>query len=431
MLAIIPRFAGAFRIRRTLVRVVLEARLKIFYGWRMVGAGAMIQFIHAGLLMQAFGAYVAVLSQERGWSKTALAGGAALQSLEGALLGPALGWAMDRFGSRTMVQVGIVIFGIGFLVLSQIDTIAGFYGAVLLLALGTSLSGYFPLTVTLVHWFRKRRARALSTMGLGLALGGLAVPLVAWTMQAYGWRATAFASGVISIVVGLPLARVLRRHPSDIGETEDGLAPQAAIVGTTGYEPPERHFSVREALRTPAFWLLALGHGFALLVVTAVNVHAISHMKEGLGYTLGEASLVITLMTVAQVGGVLMGAAVGDRWDKAHIAAGCMLAHAVGLLMLTFAGHWLMLGAFAILHGVAWGLRGPLMQALRADYFGLHSIGMIMGLSAFVISVGQVAGPLVAGAFADATGSYRWGFTALAVVAGSGSLLFLLARKPA
>lgn len=396
----------------------------------MVGASAMIQFLYSGLLMQAFGAYVAVLSQDRGWSKTALSGGAALQSLEGALLGPALGWAMDRFGGRAMVQAGVVIFGLGFMALSQVDTIAGFYLAITVIAVGGSLCGYFPLTITIVHWFRRQRARALSTMGLGLALGGLAVPVVAWSMQTYGWRATAFGSGVLMIVLGLPLARVLRRHPSDIGETEDGLPPQQTAAGAPQAVAPERHFTTGEALRTQAFWLLALGHGFALLVVTAVNVHAISHMKEGLGYSVAQASLVITLMTVAQAGGMLLGAAVGDRWDKTHIAAGCMLAHMVGLLMLTFAEHPVMLGAFAVLHGAAWGLRGPLMQAIRADYFGLQAIGMIMGLSAFIISVGQVAGPMVAGAFADLTGSYRWGFTLLAVIAGSGSLLFLFAKKP-
>jgi MFS family permease len=90
-----------------------------------------------------------------------------------------------------------------------------------------------------------------------------------------------------------------------------------------------------------------------------------------------------------------------------------------------------MLGAFAVLHGAAWGLRGPFMQALRADYFGLQSIGMILGLSAILVSLGQVAGPLIAGIFADATGNYRAGLTLLALVAGSGSVLFLLARKPA
>jgi MFS family permease len=98
--------------------------------------------------------------------------------------------------------------------------------------------------------------------------------------------------------------------------------------------------------------------------------------------------------------------------------------------MLTYATHPLMLGAFAILHGVAWGLRGPLMQAIRADFFGIGAIGMIMGLSAFLISIGQVGGPMVAGAFADLTGNYRSGFTILALVAGSGSLLFLFAKRP-
>jgi hypothetical protein len=100
--------------------------------------------------------------------------------------------------------------------------------------------------------------------------------------------------------------------------------------------------------------------------------------------------------------------------------------------MLTYAVHPVMLGAFAVLHGVAWGLRGPFMQAMRADYFGLQAIGMIMGLSAFVIAIGQVLGaPWWPGMFADATGNYRMGFTLLALVAGSGSLLFLMAKKPA
>jgi sugar phosphate permease len=405
--------------------------VKIFYGWRMVGAGTLIQFLHAGLLVQAFGAYVAVLSEERGWSKTALSVGAALQSLEGAILGPVLGWAMDRFGARALLQFGMVIFGLGFIALSQVETLGGFYAAIVLMALGTSLSGYFPITVTLVHWFRRYRARALSMSGLGLALGGIAVPLVAWAMQAYGWRATAMGSGILIIVAGVPLARIMRRHPADLGETVDGLPPQPAAESPDADTPaPERQFSASEALRTRAFWLLALAHGFALLVVSSVNVHAISHMKEGLGYTLAQASLVITLMTVAQVGGVLLGAAVGDRWDKRLIASGCMLAHMVGLLMLTFAVHPAMLVAFAVLHGAAWGLRGPLMQAIRADYFGLQAIGMIMGLSAFIISMGQIAGPMVAGAFADHSGHYRWGFTVLALIAGSGSVLFLLARKP-
>jgi len=405
--------------------------LKIFHGWRVAAAGSSIHFLHSALLLQAFGAYVAVLSEERGWSKTALAGGAALQSIEGAVLGPLLGWMVDRFGPRVMVQGGIVVLSLGFLALSRVDSIGGFYGAMVLIAIGASFSGYFPLSVALVHWFKRWRARALSLMSLGLAAGGIAAPLVGWAMQTYGWRNMALASAVITLCVGLPLARVVRNKPADIGETPDGLRLAPTVdAGGVAVVPSGRDFTAAEALRTRAFWLLGLGHGFALLVVAAVNVHAISHIKEGLGYSLAQAALVITVMTMAQAGGVLLGALMGDRWNKRYVAAGCMLAHMLGLLALTWATHIWMLGAFAVLHGTAWGLRGPFMQALRADYFGLRAIGMILGLSAVIIAMGQVAGPLIAGVFADLTGNYRAGFTILALVAGSGSVLFMLAKKP-
>jgi MFS family permease len=407
--------------------------LKSFHGWRIAFAGATISFLNSALLVQAFGAYVAVLSQERGWSKTALSGGAALQSIEGAILGPLLGWLVDRFGPRVMVHAGVVLLAAGFVGFSLLDSLPQFYASVLVICIGAALCGYFPFSVALVHWFERRRARALSLMSLGLAAGGIAVPLVGWVMQEHGWRKTAFGSAIVILVVGLAMARFVRRNPAELGQTPDGLPPAPPPEPTLGGTLPVagRSFTAAQALRTRAFWLLGLGHAFSLLVVTAVNVHAISHMKEGLGYSLAQASFVITLMTLSQAGGVLLGAAKGDRWNKRRVAAVCMLMHALGLLMLTYAVHPLMLGAFALLHGVAWGLRGPFMQAMRADYFGLQAIGMILGLSAIIISVGQIAGPLVAGAFADLTGNYRTGFTVLALLAASGSVLFLLARKPA
>ena len=402
---------------------------KIYYGWRMAAAGAGLQFLVSALLVQAFGAYVAVLSSEFGWSRTALAGGAAIQSLEGALIGPVLGWLIDRLGPRAVVRMGIVVFALGFLAFSTVDTIPGFYAAVTLIAIGASMSGYFPLSVCLMHFFERRRARALSLMSLGLAAGGLALPLLSWSIAAFGWRATCVGAAGVILVLGWPLASILRRHPSEVGQEVDGepRPVETPVPAATWKEG----LTAAQAVRTRAFWLLAVGHGLALLVVTAVNVHAISHMKQELGYSLPQASFIITLMTVAQGAGMLLGAAVGDRWSKRHIAALCMVAHMVGLLMLAYAVHVSMLVVFAVLHGMAWGLRGPLMQALRADFFGVREIGMIMGLSAVVISIGQVVGPLVAGLAYDWTGHYQSGFVLLALLAGGGSVMFLRARPPA
>jgi sugar phosphate permease len=409
---------------------------RLFYGWRMVGAATGMQFLQAALVNNAFGAYVAVLAEERGWSKTALSGAAALQQMEAALLGPVLGWLLDRFGPQVFIRAGIVVFGLGLMLMSQADSLGGFYAAFVVIALGSSLAGFFPLNVALIHWFERFRARALSSMSLGLAMGGIAAPLVAWSLETYGWRPTAFASGVIAIVLGLPLAMVIRNKPENYGLQVDGLAAttcaadlERTIGGTP--KPATRDFTAREALRTRAFWLLSLGHGFALFTVHTVLVHAITHLKEGLGFSIAAAALVMALVTGFQIVGVMVGWWIGDRFDKRLISAACMLAHAVGLLLLTYAASMWMLVGFAVLHGTAWGLRGPFMQAIRADYFGRAAIGMILGLSYMIIIIGQMGGPLIAGAFADAHGNYRFGFTLLALLAGLGSIFFLLATKPA
>ena len=411
--------------------------MKVFYGWRMVGAACGIQFLLAAFLTQALGLYIAVLSDEMGWSKTTLSGAAALQSVEAAIIGPVLGWVMDRAGPQKMIRWGMVLFAAGLMLLSQVDSVVTFYASAILMAVGASLGGYFPLSVALVQWFEKFRARALSIMSLGLAMGGLVVPLMAWSIQVWGWRATAAGSGLLVLLTGLPMASIIRRRPEDHGEHVDGIDPaqaaaKAAANLAQGHPAPavQIEFTVAQALRTRAFWMLAIGHGLALLVVSAVNVHAITHMKEGLGYSFTTASWVILIMTFGQLAGVLIGATMGDWFDKRKVSALCMLSHGVGMLCLTYANHMAMLVAFGVFHGFAWGLRGPFMQAIRADYFGRHAIGLILGLSAAIIAMGQIAGPMIAGVLADLTGDYQLGFSLLALLAALGSLAFMLATKP-
>jgi MFS family permease len=406
--------------------------MKIFYGWRIVFAGGALQCLQSLLLNQSFGVYLAVLVEDRGWSKTSISAAAALKSTEVAILGPVLGWAVDRYGSQLIVRVGIITFGVGFMLLSWIDTLAGFYAAFVVIALGSSMFSNSIVGVAIIHWFEKRRARALSALQFGSAVGGLFVFLIAASIQAYGWRATAFGSGVLAILIGWPLARTIRSRPEDHGETVDGVPPAPKVEGARpAAKPASEGLSTREALRTSAFWLIAFGHAFALLAVSAVNVHAVAHIKEGLGYSLAMATLVFTLVTVGQFFGVMSGWVIGDRYQKRVVSAVCMLLHAAGLLMLTYATGPVVLVLSALVHGVAWGLRGPFMQAMRADYFGRHSIGMIIGLSSMIIVLGNITGPILAGAFADLTGNYRMGFTILAVLCGAGSLFFLLAKPPA
>jgi MFS family permease len=424
--------------------VMLWSTMKKFYGWRVVVAGGTLQFFQSMLLNQAFGAYLAALVQDRGWSKTALSGAAALKSTESALLGPVLGWMVDRYGSQRIVRAGVILFGVGFMLLSQTNTLAAFYAAFVVLALGASMCSNMVVSVAIIQWFEKNRARALSSSQFGAAIGGLFVFAVAWVIQTYGWRVAAFGSGVLLMVCGWPLANMVKSRPEDMGQRIDGRPPDAtapagpakanANADEAAAAPPaakaQNEYSARQALRTRAFWFLSIGHACSLLVVSAINVHAITHIMEGLGYSLALASLYITIATAGQFAGVVCGWAIPERIEKRKVTAFTMLLHAAGLLLLTYATGPVILVISALVHGMGWGLRGPFISAMRADYFGRNEIGMILGLSSMIMVIGQIGGPLIAGVFADWLGNYRVGFTLIAVLAALGSLFFWLAKPP-
>ena len=409
--------------------MIVRRKPKIFYGWYIVAAGAAVQLLGAALLNQSFGAYVVLLQRDLGWSKASISGAISLLRFESGMMGPVDGWLIDRFGPRTVMRVGMVVFSVSFMLFSQVDSILAFYATFVILALGANLSGFLPLTVSVVNWFRRRRATALATMQIGFAVGGLIVPVVIFFMESFGWRATAFASGVLVLIIGLPLTQIVRHRPEDYGEVPDG-GGAAVQEGQTPAYSNEISFRPGEAVRTWAFWIISLGHGSALLVVSAVQVHLIPHLHEHLGYSLEQAGLVVSLLAAVQIAGQQIGGFLGDRFSKRFIATGCMGAHMVALLLVAYAQSFPMVLAFTILHGLAWGMRGPLMQAIRADYFGPGSFGIIMGLSSLIVTFGNTSGPLLAGFLADATGSYETGFTILALLAGAGSVFFLLATRP-
>ena len=424
-------------LRRSVDRTI-RPQGRVFYGWWMVAAGAGAQAVIGVLFNQAFSTYAAVLRSEFGWSRSELSAAFAMARVESGLLGPVEGWLLDRFGPRRVMVLGIVLLGAGLIAFSFINSLLFFYLSYFLMAIGATLGGFLAITVALVSWFNRHRAKSLAITQIGFATGGLMIPFTVAAIEQFGWRPTAFVSGFIIWGLGIPLAMLMRHRPEMYGDTPDGLPVMAAgAAGGAGHH--SRHavamdgsedFTARQAIRTSGFWFISLGHASALLVVSAVMVHVVLHLTEGLGYTLGGASRVIALMTGMQIVGQISGGFLGDRFDKRILATGCMVLHAVALVLLAFATNVAMVIAFAMLHGLAWGTRGPLMQAIRADYFGTSNFGKIMGISSMIVTLGNTTGPLLAGLVADKTGNYEVGFTILAVGALLGSLFFVAARKP-
>ena len=399
-----------------------------FSGWRLVKVVAAIQFLQSGLLLNVFSDYADALKEQFGWSRTTLSAAFAMTRAESGLLGPLQGWMVDRFGPRRIIRIGAVIFGLGFIGLSRIDGLGGFFGFYFMVSVGASLCGFLTLTTVLVNWFRARRATALALAQVGFAAGGLLIPVVAWWISSHGWRSAAFITGLAVMVVIIPLASLVHHRPADVGEQVDG--GQQGPRRLTQMYVTDVDYTAREAMRTGAFWMISLGHASALFAVSAVLAHRAIYLTDERGWTNLASGLVGGAIVGMQFVGQLIGGFLGDRIDKRYIAATAMFGHMTGLLFFAHAGSTWMVWAFVPLHGLAWGARGPLMQAMRADYFGSKSFGTIMGFSSLVVMLGMMGGGLLAGVMADAFDTYTPGFTLLALLSGAGALFFLLLRPP-
>jgi len=265
----------------------------------------------------------------------------------------------------------------------------------------------------------------------GFALGGMITPGVLWYLERYGWRTGAQSSALVVVLVLLPLSLVFHHRPSDLSQHVDGLDPQDADPESEStHSVSGVHFTAAEALRTRAFWFISFGHMTALLVVSSVLAHLALYLTDDRDLSLQEVGFIVGALPVLQLLGQFAGGWIGDRYDKRRLAAGCMVSHVVALLILAHGSSMWAVAAFLPLHGVAWGLRGPLMQSIRADYFGATAFGQILGYSSMIVMIGSVVGPLITGILNDATGSYTLGFTIIAALASTGVALFLAATPP-
>ena len=401
-----------------------------FQGWRVVRSAAVVWGLQSLVWIQGYGNLAVQLRDQFGWSKTFFSIGFAATRAESALLGPPQGVALRRWGVTAMMRLGAVLMQIGYIGMALMQTRTHFLFALLFIALGSTFSGFLTITSAMVSWFERKRARALSYASMGFAIGGLCGPIMVLLFNAIGWRWTLAIAGTILSALAWAAAPIIGLSREELEEHRDGIDPSVAAAMPSAEGVQANDFTAKEALRTRAFWMIALGHGSALLVVSSVMSHLQLFLTEDLDYSAQGAAVVAGMVPLLQLVGTGLGGPLGDRFNKRAIASVAMLGHGIGLLLLTYAQNLWMIAGFIVLHGLAWGTRGPQMNALRADYFGTTSFGTIMGFSALITTIGAMAGPLLAGALADATGDYRLGFTLLAAGTMLGLVFFVLATPP-
>lgn len=405
----------------------------VFYGRLLIGVASFIMVLTIVPLFHGLTVWFVVLEQHFQWNRTQLSLAFSLARVEGGIVGPLEGLLVDRLGARSMVLIGLLILGAGFLMFSQVRSLWQFYAAFLVMSLGGSMGGWLPMMTVLNSWFVRKRARSISHAMVGYRLGAvILVPLLAWGVseEQFGWRAVAAGIGVMILVLAYPFSRLIRNRPEDFGQMPDGPASAPPLQSTASALPgaDEREFTWRQAVRTRAFWQISFGHACCSSIVVTIMVH-LGPMLTDRNFSLQTVGLVVSVYAFIGIASTMVGGYLGDRVPMRLVIFGFSLFQSIAIIVLLLANGLPMVFLFAVLMGIGEG-RGPLTTAIRGVYFGRRAFASIMGISMVPMNVLLFTLPLFAGYMFDATGSYAIPFTIIAAVGFVGATLFLLLGEP-
>ena len=318
---------------------------------------------------------------------------------------------------QRLTAVGIVIVAIGFVLLSRVESLFGFYVAIFVVAVGMSATGGANAATIIAKWFRRYRGRALGLMTFGGGLGGLAAIVFAKLIDEFGWRDALVAVGVIQLVVCVPLALSMRDRPEDLGLRVDGEeeGTQASSGGRAAVPMSRFELTGAEALRSTLFWKVALTFALSNFATTAIIVHQIPFLVEQVGATKAFAAASVTIMTAISLAGRLGFGTAADRYSKAWLTAVALVCTGSGLALFSTVHETWQLIYVLPFFGIGFGAAVPLRAAIQAEYFGLKAFGAIQGMLFTASTAGAFCGPLLAGFLYDSTSDYRPAFLMLAV----------------
>jgi MFS family permease len=402
---------------------LLIPRLPFYYGWVVLGCVCLAGFARQGPAVATLSVFVAPMTADFGWSRTEISGAVSLGGVLAALISPVLGPVLDRQGARLVLCLAVLGTGLATMALSLVPSLVVFY---LLFCFARMIwAGPYDLGLygALNAWFVTRRTAATSIATLAQMAGLVALPIIAQLAMSGGnWRDGWLAVGVTVLVVGfLPAWLLLVRRPEDVGLAVDHVAGKAAA--------PEPQFTRRAAMRTSAFWLLAIYTALVFPVQAGVSLHQAPHLIERGLSPITAATVIGVFSAMSAVASFSIGF-VPRRWPVRYSLAVAALLLAGGSLSLIGVETALGAGLAAGLFGLGIGAILTLLPVAWADYFGRESFGAIRGAALSLQVLAQAAGPVLSGALRDLSGTYTLSLEVFAGLAGLAVLAALAAQRP-
>ncbi len=417
-------------------------RGRVFYGWYVVAVACIQGMFGNGAISTGFPRFFEPIRGELGISYAAMSLVFSLARAEGGLGAPIVGWLVDKFGSRPMILFGGLTAGVGLMLLAFTreywQLVVLFVGVV---SVGKTAGLGQTLMATVNQWFVRRKAVALSTLMTSFAGGGaIVVPLLHFGIVYLGWRPTVFIIGMLITLLTLPVAYVIRSRPEDMGLAPDGDPPSRAAAAPRparggGHHQPatassgeEQNFTVRQALRTQAFWFILIGVITRVSATNSIIIHLFP-LLVWKGVSEDVATLSASVMFFLAIPLRFLLGVAGGRVSPRKLLFYGMNLGAIGLVGLWILPQWSALIVFILGLAIVEGITS-VNWIMVGDYFGRSRFASLMGAMSIFHNIGMFVAPIYAGWMRDTTGGYEVVLATFAPTFVISALMFALAKRP-
>ena len=425
----------------TVLRTRLAHALPFYYGWVIAGNGVAVSLSTRTVMAVAtLSVFVVPMTQSMNWSVGMFSGAVSLGGLVAVFISPIVGRWLDKYGAGVILGAGSFATGAIAIGLAFVAHPVAFYFLYVPGRMIFSGPMEIGLPTAISNWFVRRRPMGLAVDAIGKGAG---LSIVPWVMQliisGFDWRTAWVTLGVLTLALGvLPSVLLVARRPEDMGlepdpaparedpsDRDSGASRGSGNAGSFA----ETNFTVGQALRTRALWILAIFSGASMMVQAGVSLHQVSHyINQGIDPRF--AALSASTFALAQMPATLFWAALGRRIPIRFLMMGASLVVALAAAG-TVVSDWV-LPEIVSAAGIGFGVGGLhlLIRLVWADYYGRENLGTIRGLTMSVQVGGQALGPVIAGFMFDYFDSYRIPFTFFAVAVLLAGIMALAATPP-
>lgn len=419
---------------------------RAYPGWWMVVVTAVVSGIGVGFVGQGISVIFKPLAAELGLSRAATSVATGIARMQGGIEGPLTGWMSDKYGPKWVIVTGIGFVVAGLALMNYADSPWQYYvfwG--IFIGIGQNLALTIALDKALSDWFVAKRGLAF---GIRFAVIGVcqiaAVPVITWLVVSQGWRSTCLIWAVVmAACIPLIFIFVRPRRPEHYGFLPDGYRikddgaasgkPDMLAAGLEYAQSFQEHeFTLRQALKTSAFWLMLFSWSCSILVWGGFSVHVVPFLTD-MGISETMAGAMLSMLIFFAIPSRFFAGFLADRFSKdrlKYIAALAMFLQAVGLSV--FLLHQSVFTAYVLLIFVGFGNGAvtPFRLSMGGRFFGRKAFASILGVGMFINAPLGFLAPVFSGWVFDTTGSYTAAFITFAVLLGLATLVLLFLKPP-